>query len=171
MRSLLVVRSIGLASWNNRARRPCHLNLPFLEKPCSIQPPYHTNLYDLHCRNHRPIFRALSLEKMILAHTVRTAPEIPQSANRVLPYMHYRVCSAAVVAGFFTRGRMGIMIWFDRIGFLGLMGLYVGVVIAVPIIGALLFFFPILPLYELMGWEFSNLGPIATFFWGIMFDI
>jgi hypothetical protein len=61
--------------------------------------------------------------------------------------------------------------WIDRPSFLGLLGLYVAVVIASPIVGALLFFFPILPFYELMGWEFSNLGPIATFFMGIMFDV
>ena len=59
----------------------------------------------------------------------------------------------------------------DRISFLGLVAIYIAVVIASPIIGALLFFFPILPFYESMGWEFSNLGPIATFFWGMLFDV
>jgi hypothetical protein len=69
------------------------------------------------------------------------------------------------------RGRMGGMTWLDRISFLGFFALYVAVVIASPIIGGLLFFFPILQICELMGWEPSNLGPIATFIWGILFDI
>jgi hypothetical protein len=79
------------------------------------------------------------------------------------------------VAGFFMRDRMAGMnsrtSWLDRIGYLGLLGLYVAVLIASPIIGAVLFFFPILQICELMGWEPSNLGPIATFIWGILFDV
>ena len=63
------------------------------------------------------------------------------------------------------------MTWLDRISFLGLIGIYLAVLIASPIVGAILFFFPILPIYGLMGWEFSNLGPIATFILGILFGI
>ena len=59
----------------------------------------------------------------------------------------------------------------DRISFLGLIGIYLAVLVASPIVGAIVFFFPILPIYALMGWEFSNLGPIATFILGVMFDI
>ena len=66
---------------------------------------------------------------------------------------------------------MAGMTWLDRISFLKLIGTYLAVLTASPIVGAILFFFPILPLYALMGWEFSNLGPIATFIYGIMFDI
>ena len=66
---------------------------------------------------------------------------------------------------------MGGMTWLDRISFLGLTGTYLAALIASPIVGVILFFFPILPLYALMGWEFSDLGPIATFIWGILFDI
>jgi len=66
---------------------------------------------------------------------------------------------------------MAGMTWLDRISFLKLIGTYLAVLIASPIVGAILFFFPILPVYGLMGWEFSNLGPIATFIYGIMFDI
>ena len=68
-------------------------------------------------------------------------------------------------------GDTGRAAWLKRISPLGLLGLYFAVIIACPIIGAMLFFFPILPLYTWMGWEFSNLGPIATFFWGIALDI
>jgi hypothetical protein len=63
------------------------------------------------------------------------------------------------------------MNWFDRVSVLGLLGIYFAIVVASPIVGAILFFFPILPIYERMGWEFSNLGPIATAAWGILFDI
>src|SRR3954462_1558563 len=76
-----------------------------------------------------------------------------------------------LLAGFFMRGRIGSMTWLDRISFPRLIGTYLAVLIASPIVGAILFFFPILPLYWLMGWEFSNLGPIATFILGIMFDL
>ena len=69
------------------------------------------------------------------------------------------------------RHRERAMNWFDRVSFLGLLGIYFAIVVGSPIIGAILFFFPILPIYAGMGWEFSNLGPIATFAWGIMFDI
>jgi len=66
---------------------------------------------------------------------------------------------------------MGGMTWLDRISFLGLIALYVAVVIASPIIGFFLFFFPIDPIYKRMGWEFSNLGPAGTALWGLMFDV
>ena len=63
------------------------------------------------------------------------------------------------------------MRWLDRISFLRLSGTYLAVLITSPIIGAGLFFFPILQICEMLGWEFSNLGPIATFIWGVMFDL
>jgi hypothetical protein len=69
------------------------------------------------------------------------------------------------------RGRLGGMTWLDRISFLGLVALYVAVVIASPVIGALLFFFELFQIRERMGWEFSNLGPAGTAPWGIMFDV
>jgi hypothetical protein len=63
------------------------------------------------------------------------------------------------------------MNWIDRTSFLRLLAIYVAVMIVSPVVGAFLFFFPNLPVCELMGWEFSNLGPIATFILGILFDI
>ena len=63
------------------------------------------------------------------------------------------------------------MRWIDRISYLGLVGRFLFVLVAAPAVGAMLFFFPILQICEFFNWEFSNLGPIATFFWGILFDI
>ena len=36
---------------------------------------------------------------------------------------------------------------------------------------SILAFFPIVLVYSTLGQEFSNLGPIATFAWGILFEI
>ncbi len=60
---------------------------------------------------------------------------------------------------------------FDQINLPILFAIYLAVMICSPIIGAVLFFFPIYPFFALMGWEFSNLGPLATFFWGVLFDV
>ena len=42
---------------------------------------------------------------------------------------------------------------------------------AILVLSVVAFFFPILPVCMLLHKEFSNLGPIATFFWGLLFDI
>ncbi len=39
------------------------------------------------------------------------------------------------------------------------------------VVGYLAFFFPIGPLYSFLNLEFSNLGPIATCSWGVVFDL
>jgi hypothetical protein len=39
------------------------------------------------------------------------------------------------------------------------------------ILGIIAFFFPVAPLSYLLDIEFSNLGPIATAAWGLLFDI
>jgi hypothetical protein len=39
------------------------------------------------------------------------------------------------------------------------------------ILSVLTFFFPIMQIYDYLGREFSNLGPIATFFWGVLVDV
>ena len=43
--------------------------------------------------------------------------------------------------------------------------------IAILVLSIILFFFPIAPICMSLNIEFSNLGPIATFCWGVMFDI
>ena len=48
---------------------------------------------------------------------------------------------------------------------------YILISLAVQVLGTLSFFFPIYQLCELMNWNFSNLGPIATFIWSIMFNV
>jgi hypothetical protein len=45
------------------------------------------------------------------------------------------------------------------------------VAIGVLVLSVILFFFPIAPICMSLNIEFSNLGPIATFCWGVMFDI
>lgn len=42
---------------------------------------------------------------------------------------------------------------------------------AIVLILGILLFFPLLLVYSMLGMEFSNLGPIATFFWGILFEV
>ncbi len=48
---------------------------------------------------------------------------------------------------------------------------YLIAMISFVILGYWAFFFPIGPLYSFLGLEFSNLGPIATCSWGIVFDL
>lgn len=62
------------------------------------------------------------------------------------------------------------MNWLDRNSFISWIAVYVAAMI-ISLLGAVLFFFPLLPVFTLLGWEFSNLGPIATFFWGLLFDV
>ena len=63
------------------------------------------------------------------------------------------------------------MRWIDRIDYFRLIFYYIFIFLTAPFIAALLFFFPLIQIWEAFGWEFPNLGPIATFFWGVMFDI
>jgi hypothetical protein len=60
--------------------------------------------------------------------------------------------------------------WLDTASFLKLIGTYF-VVSAVVIGLGICIFFPILLIYSALGMEFSNLGPIATFVWGVLFEI
>jgi hypothetical protein len=46
-----------------------------------------------------------------------------------------------------------------------------GLVSALVIVSSVLVFFPLLLIYSLLGKEFPNLGPIATFFWGVLFEL
>jgi len=45
------------------------------------------------------------------------------------------------------------------------------VISAIILVLGVLIFFPLLLLYSIFGAEFSNLGPIATFFYGVMFNL
>ncbi len=45
------------------------------------------------------------------------------------------------------------------------------VAVEILVLSIIFFFCPILPIYMSHHMEFSNLGPIATFCWGVMFDI
>jgi hypothetical protein len=60
--------------------------------------------------------------------------------------------------------------WLDTASFLKLIGTYF-VVSAIVIVLGIVIFFPILLIYTALGMEFSNLGPIATFVWGVLFEI
>jgi hypothetical protein len=60
--------------------------------------------------------------------------------------------------------------WLDAASFPKLVLTYC-LVSAVVIVLGILIFFPILLIYSALGMEFSNLGPIATFVWGVLFEI
>jgi len=60
--------------------------------------------------------------------------------------------------------------WLDGASFLKLIVTYCLVSVVVVVLGVLVFF-PIVFIWEELGMEFSNLGPIATFFWGVLFEI
>jgi hypothetical protein len=44
-------------------------------------------------------------------------------------------------------------------------------IVACLVLSYLAFYFPIAPLYSYLNLEFSNLGPIATASWGVVFDL
>jgi hypothetical protein len=62
------------------------------------------------------------------------------------------------------------MEWVDAASFLKLLLAYCMVSAAV-IICSVLAFFPLLLIYSMLGREFPNLGPIATFFWGVLVEV
>lgn len=59
--------------------------------------------------------------------------------------------------------------WVERISYLRLVVGYVFLVPVCLVFGWFAFYFPIYPIYSMLGLEFSNLGPIATLSWGIVF--
>jgi len=59
----------------------------------------------------------------------------------------------------------------QKASILRLIAYYIAIKIAIFVLGVVLFYFPILPLYSLLGKEFSNLGPIPTGIWGAMVDV
>jgi len=59
----------------------------------------------------------------------------------------------------------------DRTPLWAIMVAYVVVGAVVLVLSIVVFFFPILPICALLDKEFSNLGPIATFVWGLLVDI
>ena len=60
--------------------------------------------------------------------------------------------------------------WLDTASFPKLIVTYF-VVSAVVLVLGIIIFFPIILIYSALGMEFSNLGPIATFVWGVLFEI
>ena len=60
--------------------------------------------------------------------------------------------------------------WLDTASFPKLIVTYL-LVSAIVIVLGIFIFFPILLIYSTLGMEFSNLGPIATFVWGVLFEI
>ena len=58
----------------------------------------------------------------------------------------------------------------DAASFLKLLLVYC-LVSALVIASSVLVFFPLLLLYSMLGKEFPNLGPIATFVWGMLFEL
>jgi hypothetical protein len=63
-----------------------------------------------------------------------------------------------------------LLTWLDAIGYLKLLGTYCAAIMIVAVLSFLLAF-PLIFIYPLFGLEFSNLGPIATLFYGILFDM
>ncbi len=45
------------------------------------------------------------------------------------------------------------------------------VAVEIPVLSVIFWFYPIYQIYESHNMEFSNLGPIVTFCWGVMVDI
>ena len=75
------------------------------------------------------------------------------------------------MAQLFSLGSMtNLLKWFDAASFSKLLVTYL-LVSAVVIVLGIFIFFPILLIYSTLGMEFSNLGPIATFVWGLLFEI
>lgn len=66
---------------------------------------------------------------------------------------------------------MKIIDQIQNTSFVKLIVKYVAIMIAIFVLSIFAFFFPILPIYYLLGKEFSNLGPIATGVWGAIIDI
>lgn len=68
------------------------------------------------------------------------------------------------------RKMMRIIDRIQKTSFLNLIAYYIAIMVAILVLGIVVFYFPILPLYSLLGKEFSNLGPIATGIWGAVVD-
>jgi len=62
-----------------------------------------------------------------------------------------------------------LLAWLRSILCFRLVIIYVIIVIVSLVVGWFAFYFPVYPLYSVLGREFSNLGPIATFSWGVLF--
>jgi uncharacterized protein YqhQ len=76
------------------------------------------------------------------------------------------VCGRRTMSGSMTK----VLKWLDTASYLKLILTYLVVSVVVIVLGIFIFF-PILLIYSALGMEFSNLGPIATFVWGVLFEI
>jgi len=59
--------------------------------------------------------------------------------------------------------------WLEGITYVRLIVTYVILSIIILVLGWFAFFFPVNQIYSMLNIEFSNLGPIATFSWGVTF--
>lgn len=59
----------------------------------------------------------------------------------------------------------------EKYNSLQLFAIYMAAMVVVLLGSIVVFFFPIMPLCYIFNIEFSNLGPIATAAWGILFNI
>jgi len=60
--------------------------------------------------------------------------------------------------------------WLDAASVVKLGRAYL-IVSALVLVSGVLLFFPILLVYSILGREFSNLGPMATFLWAVLFEV
>ena len=63
-----------------------------------------------------------------------------------------------------------VLKWLDAASFLKLAAVYFAVSAVVIVLGIFIFF-PMLLIYSALGREFSNLGPIVTLVWAVLFEI
>jgi hypothetical protein len=59
----------------------------------------------------------------------------------------------------------------EKYSYLQLLAIYMAAMVVVLLCSIVAFFFPIMPLCYIFNIEFSNLGPIATAAWGILFNV
>lgn len=57
----------------------------------------------------------------------------------------------------------------ERISYVRLVVSYICLVPISLVLGWVSFYFPVYPIYTMLGLEFSNLGPIATLSWSAVF--
>jgi hypothetical protein len=65
---------------------------------------------------------------------------------------------------------MKINIWIRNLSYSDLIGSYLVVNTVCFLLGIIVFFFPIMPICFMFDIEFSNLGPIATATYALIFD-
>lgn len=59
--------------------------------------------------------------------------------------------------------------WVERTSYVRFVVGYICLVPISLVLGWFAFYFPVYPIYSMLGLEFSNLGPIATLSWSMVF--